>query len=75
MEAPSSPLLLTITITLDQAALLNAALAKYWLHTKNRAELQVITPQVADLQRQLVDQIRREGECHHATTQGSPTGD
>jgi hypothetical protein len=67
MEAPSSPppLSFTIEVTLDQASIINAALAKYWLHTKNRTELHHITPQVESLQRQFVESIRREGASHH----------
>lgn len=70
------PLTITMEITLEQAALINAALAKYWLHTRNRSELSHITPQVESLQRQFVEHIRREGaNHHHVVPQGSPTAD
>lgn len=51
---------ITLTLDLDQAALFNAALAQYWLHLRRSAspELQPILPQVADLQRHLVEQVR-----------------
>lgn len=75
MEQPLPLFTITIKVDLDQAALINAALAKYWLHTRNRTELSHITPQVESLQRQFVEQIRKGGTNHHVTPQGSPTGD
>lgn len=50
----------TLTLDLDQAALLNAALAQYWLHTRQSAspELRSVASQVAGLQRRLVEQVR-----------------
>jgi hypothetical protein len=55
-----------LTLDLDQAALLNAALAQYWIHVRRNPELQSMLPQVADLQRLLVEKVRaiHEGETH-----------
>lgn len=62
---------IVLTLDLDQAALLNAALAQYWLHVRHTAdpELRPIASQVADLQRLFVEQVRaiRKGESHAPT--------
>jgi hypothetical protein len=47
-----------LTFDLEQAALLNAALAQYWIHVRRNPELQSLLPQVADLQRLLVEKVR-----------------
>lgn len=61
-----------LTFDLEQAAILNAALACYWLHTRQSTspELRPVASQVADLQRTLVEKVRElhsKGETHVST--------
>jgi hypothetical protein len=57
---------ITLTITLEQVGLLNAALARYWTHTRYTTdpEMQALRPLVEELQRDLVEQMK--GENHDA---------
>jgi hypothetical protein len=61
-----------LTLDLEQAAIFNAAIAHYWIHVRQSAdpELRRIAPQVASLQRLLVEKVHElhKGETHHATT-------
>jgi hypothetical protein len=60
---------IVLTLDLEQTAILNAAIAHYWIHVRQSTdpELRRFAPQIADLQRHLVDKVRdlRKGEKLH----------
>ncbi len=62
---------IVLKFDLEQTAILNAALAKYWLSVRQSTdpELRRVAPQVADLQRTLVEKVRElhKGEVHATT--------
>ncbi|GHO99154.1 hypothetical protein KSF_092020 [Reticulibacter mediterranei] len=59
---------IVLTLDLEQAAILNAAIAHYWIHMRQStsSELRPIASQVADVQRLLVEKVHelRKGEPH-----------